>query len=371
MSVCNSAPLFLLDIQPILRCWQCKKSKRGGDGILFACMLFPPKACCSVNCARCFIETFGEVCERERSQCTVELTEWCIDEGVDLMTTGSCVPWWSVVSLGTYSRIAYGGKTNTRLEVENVDGNMCWGCFQDFKKVQMRPYIIKSAAGGESGGAGANGVGLGQFHSLGCMKRFLKERIIDVSLRNRVLYWVKQARFFLDEATAAASGEDINKEEEIDLGCDWRLHTDFGGELQTLPLIAMDVQHPIENNQVCVMWKTTYIPQIGCKTQVSLWSEFKEWIDLDFTEMDVRLGVQMEDKKLTAKNGHKVSKEVKEILMKLLPDDPISVWHEKHKNDPKAGKYVLFRPCPLPFETTKKCMGVAQAETGMEEDDDI
>jgi hypothetical protein len=308
---------------------------------------------------------------------------------MDLLDTGSNLSWWSRVSLGTYSKIKYNDRT--RLKVEDIEGDMCWGCFRNFPKTRMRPCLIEKGD--------VESIGLGQLCGLPCLKRFLKERPMDTSLKNRILFWSVSSGLFEDDKSDGGG----------DLGCDWRLHEDFGGGFNdyNVPLIAFDVQYPIvvtmddtntpplPHPKINVMWKTTHIPQTSHNPQDVDWAFFIKWVQCMPTEMNIRVSggaqnIALMPEIISGKTDGDVvdndgdeeddddddkkdddEERVVELLKNLPPDDPISVWHKRNQGDPKSKKYVLFRPKPFPFKISEQCLQQPTTCMQTDEDDEI
>lgn len=299
------APFFELPIAPIFRCWQCKQLLK--DKIGFSCDLFPADAFCGVNCARCYIETHDDICERRRSELTIMLTLWCIENGVDPLTSASCDPWW---------------KSNPK--------DMCWGCFQP-----KRDGILCVVD---------TGVRMGNFCGGGCVRRFIRERQMDASFKSRAIEWTKEAK---------------NKS----VGCDWRLHKDFGGVFDKLPEMALNVQPPFTRGRLLVLWKTNELPCVESEPLVTSVEDFLQWVNSSPSEVGVRMGHGPDSEDMH------VSPHVASILNGLSSDDPIAVWHKRNKNHEKANKYVLFRKDPLPFNIHQNSM--SEPVEARDSDDDV
>lgn len=288
------APFFELPLGPIHRCWQCKLELE--SSLDYSCELFPAKAFCGVNCARCYIETYEDICERQRSSLTIQLTQWCIENDIDPLSSASCDPWWK-----SFSKYA-----------------LCWGCFQ-------------TCDAGMSCVMDVSGQKLGKFCGGGCIRRFIRERQMDASYKSRVIEWTKETK-------------------NTCLGCDWRLHRDFGGMFDTLPDMALNVQLPLKSDKLLVLWKTNELPSVESEPLATCNEDFMQWVRSKPSEVGVRMGHGPDAEETT------VTPYVASILNGLASDDPIAVWHKRNKSHEKAKKYVLFRKETLPFNLHQNSM---------------
>lgn len=179
-----------------------------------------------------------------------------------------------------------------------------------------------------------SGQKLGKFCGGACVRRFIRERQMDASYKSRVIEWTKETK-------------------NTCLGCDWRLHRDFGGMFDTLPDMSLNVQLPFgSSKKLMVLWKTNELPSVESEPLATTLDDFTHWVRSKPSEIGVRMGHGPDSEETS------VTPYVASILNGLASDDPIAVWYKRNKNvDPeKAKKYVLFRKEPLPGNIHQKSM---------------
>ena len=299
----NTAPSFCVRLRPSKRCWQCKQPMEAG-GLRIECPpFFGSGAMCSFACARRYVLDAADVCQYERSAALVQITEAQLDEGQD----PACPE--GAPAQGWYHKA---GRT------------MCWGCMQPLAE---RETTVRCVTQSDGGGL------LGWFHNASCRMRFLRERLMEPSLRTRVQYW---------------SG---GKSARSALGCDWRLHADFGGpfegcRLPNLPLsilmVKSDVALVLQHADTMPMRMFSGDSGPHSADEVVDWAK-RCSVDL---WVDKSGGVEPDSVETTSSDK---SAKVRRILASMPPDNPIALWHEAHKDHPKAKDFVLFRDKDLPF----------------------
>jgi hypothetical protein len=186
------------------------------------------------------------------------------------------------------------------------------------------------------------GTKLGQFCGGSCARRFIRERQMDASYKSRVIEWTKETK-------------------NTCLGCDWRLHKDFGGMFETLPDMALDVHIPFKPNKVLVLWKTNELPSVESDPLATSAEDFIQWVSSKPSEVGVRMGHGPDSQET-------FTPFVASVLNGLAGDDPIAVWHKRNNQHEKAKKYVLFRKDPLPFNIHQQTMSDPVLATDSDDD---
>lgn len=262
------------------------------------------------------------MCMQEKHAALVAITESILDTGGD----PACET--MAISKGWFQSSDYG----------HAEFSPCWGCFQPVDS-QGRPVVCVTQPDG--------GGRVGRFHSHGCLLRFLRDRMLEPSLRSRITFW-------------SCKGQ-----QRPVLGCDWRLHEEFGGPFPTLPELPLSVLG-IEAGQGCweavVMQHADTMPMRYNITGVAEdGEEVRSWAKNSRPDL--------------WKEGESVAKpqrrtHVQRILDSMPPDNPIALWHAAHKDHPKASQFVLFRDKDLPFKMNEAMSRKRQgAELDMEDDD--
>lgn len=134
------------------------------------------------------------------------------------------------------------------------------------------------------------------------------------------------------------------------LGCDWRLHKDFGGVFDTLPTMSLNLETPFKPTRLAVSWKTNELPSLNSNPLPTSVKDFLQWVASGPSEVGVRMGKGVNSEET------RVTPHVASVLNSLSSDDPISLWHQRNKHHEKAKRFVLFRKDPLPFNLQQSGM---------------
>ena len=336
----------------------------------WGCKLFPTGALCSVSCARGYIFNAPHVCDADRSQHLVELT---VAHPEDFSRPKQS--WWHQPSfscedmtekkVGNMSLLLSpskdgewtGAHTQTSRAQECTTDFLCWGCFQPIHGASMVCIVDHDLRVKLS-------KAVGRFCRMRCVRLWLSHHKMDIGQKNQSLE--RTLTFIKSFYGSAVDTDDTTLS-------DWRLMTQFGGPL------TPDQLHTVAVNLEClprwdsqgftdVIWKTQSVVCAHHRGAKISREDFVQWATSELNER----GLSMRQHDLDSGPTPTVSTtndswipstapaQIREVLKKLSPDDPVSAFYCKNKDHPKAQKYVLFRLKDLPFSKISRSVASLQ-----------
>lgn len=394
----TTAPVWFVEWEHSRRCWACKRVRRSGtEMVAFGCELFPGHSMCSEACARSYIVHDAHLCEAERSQLLLDLTEWVLDTegagGDDIATGGTppARPWWrfpdfamgDVASARTID-VGEGWTICTRMGLHDVldqdstwcgstansratrinTRTKCWGCFQSIPSAPCMlleepiepPHRVAYVRG--------------RFCDMRCVRLFLWNSQMLAPRKGILLKQTYDTMDRLYGGIAVRSGVETTRP-------DWQLHEDFGGPLSDAVFRGCAVRLRVYRFRPCatgrwaasVTWVMRSVSgemHRGVETEAGA---LERWVVAGakdehryrmsggelFDDGSSEASVAPEAILVPDTDPHPadtaaaIDAHVKSIIAKLPPTDPDRLFWEarRRENDSRAMHYVRFRIMPL------------------------